>query len=55
VDDIAAATLAPFSYRRSMHCLFHLAQMDCQAMAALHKGATVFQPDFLRIEIVARG
>ena len=36
-----------------MHCSFHLAQRACQAMAALHRGVTVFQPDFLRIGIVA--
>ena len=32
-----------------MHSVFHLAQRDCQAMAALHRGVTVFHPDFLRI------
>jgi len=36
-----------------MHRRFHLAQMHCQAMAALHRRVTVFHPDFLRIGIVA--
>src|SRR5450755_1794398 len=50
VDEAAAAILDP-SYRETMYYSFHLAQLDCHRMAALHRGVTVCQRDFLRIGI----